>query len=165
MDTSLIWNFANKQLVSMGGPEQAIQITASLVRAMVLHSILNRPESTDLELWPFAVLESPAAEFFTNGSNQTLHRCETSLIWPLTASSCVCISSFCVEPQNSRWWETTKLDIKKLQSFLSYSHKHSTLVGQVMNMSTGSVAPLFHAVYEDFVQKSFHMAICRFLRG
>jgi len=38
-----------------GVTEHTIQTVAKWARAMLLHSILHRPESTDLELWPFAI--------------------------------------------------------------------------------------------------------------
>ena len=33
--------------------------------------------------------------------------------------------------------------------FLGYSPQHSTLVGRILNLSTGSVTPQFHVVYDD----------------
>jgi hypothetical protein len=33
--------------------------------------------------------------------------------------------------------------------FLGYSPQNSTLVGRILNMSTGSVTPQFHLVYDD----------------
>jgi len=117
---------------------------------------LHWPESTDLELWPFAI---DYAVYLWNHMPQ-----RSSLMASIELYSSIKLPSydpflhahvfgclvFVLDPRLQDGKKLPKWTPRAHRGkFLHYSPQHSTLVGHILNLSTVSVTPQVHVVYDD----------------
>ena len=139
-----------------GVAERAIRTVTQWARAMLLNSILHWPDSVNLELWPFALehavflwnhiprkdLRLSPLELFTGSRHDN-----TQLLTRLHVWGC---PVYVLEPKLQDGNKIPKWDPRvRRGQFMGYSSKHSTTVGLILNMRTGSISPQFHCVYDD----------------
>ena len=139
-----------------GVAERAIQTVTQWARAMLLHAVIHWPSEADLTLWPFAL--EYAIYLWNNMPSQQ------SLIAPLELFSQQKFPSYDQLHRAHVWGcpvyvlEPKLQDGKKLPKwlprsrrgrFLGISPEHSSTVGRILNLRTGSISPQYHVVYDD----------------
>jgi hypothetical protein len=139
-----------------GVAERAIQTVTRWARAMLLHACIHWPDQVDLSLWPFAL------EYAVYLWNHMPNR--ESMLAPLEVFSDSMFDSYAFLQRTHVWGcpayvlDPKLQDGKKLPKwtprsrrgkYLGPSPKHSTVVGRILNLRTGSISPQFHVVYDD----------------
>ena len=138
-----------------GVAERAIRTVTERARAMMQHSFLHWPEEFQVELWPFAL--DHACWMF----NHTPHHTHGWAPIEIFCGSSVA----CQHLQRARVWgcpgyvlSPTLQDGKKIPKwapkarrgqFLGFSRNHSSTIGLMRNLQTGSISPQFHVVFDE----------------
>lgn len=139
-----------------GVAERAIQTITSWARTMMLHAILNWPDTADLELWPYAMDHavwlwnhmprrgtriSPVEQFSGSVTRDYsyLMRCH---VWGCPV--------YVLDPKLQDGKKLPKWTPRSRRGqFLGFSPHHSSTVGRILNIQTGTISPQFHCVYDD----------------
>jgi hypothetical protein len=123
---------------------------------MILHAAIHWPGAVSLDLWPFVVEyavyvwncmpnmesgQSPIELFYGGkldpGVLQSMH------VW-----GCPC---YVLDPRVQDGKKLPRWQPKSRRGqFLGRSKKHASTIGQICNLSTGSVSTQFHVVYDDW---------------
>ena len=138
-----------------GVAERAIRTVTERARAMMQHSFLHWPDAFQVELWPFAL--DHACWLF----NHTPHHKHG---WAPIEIFCG-TNVACQHLQRARTWgcpgyvlSPTLQDGKKIPKwspksrrgqFLGFSRHHSSTIGLMLNLQTGSISPQFHVVFDE----------------
>ncbi|KAI2509575.1 hypothetical protein MHU86_4836 [Fragilaria crotonensis] len=138
-----------------GVAERAIRTVTERARAMMQHSFLHWPEEFQIDLWPFAL--DHACWMY----NHTPHRSHGWAPIEIFCGSNIA----CQHLQRVRVWgcpsyvlSPTLQDGKKIPKwapkarrgqFLGFSRNHSSTIGLVRNLQTGSISPQFHVVFDE----------------
>jgi hypothetical protein len=140
-----------------GVAERAIQTVTSWARAMLLHAVLHWPDQADLSLWPFAL---EYAVYLWNNIPR-----KDSLLAPLELFASSKFDSYDHLHRAHVWGYPVYVLDPKLQDgkklpkwsarcrrgrYLGPSPDHSSTIGRILNLVTGSVSPQFHCVYDDW---------------
>ncbi|MGH7974569.1 MAG: hypothetical protein ACREBR_03500, partial [bacterium] len=142
-----------------GVAERAIQTVTSHARIMMLHSALRWPSTTEASLWPFAL------EYAAHIWNTTPKESCGGLS-PLEIFSSSRMGGEFQELNHSHVWgspayvlDPTMQDGKKLPKrqprsrrgvVLDVSPLHASTVGEILNLTTGSITPQYHVVFDDW---------------
>jgi hypothetical protein len=139
-----------------GVAERAIQTVTSWARAMLLHAVLHWPDQADLTLWPFAL---EYAVYLWNNIPK-----KESFLAPLEVFASSKFDSYDHLHRTHVWGcpvyvlDPKLQDGKKLPKwsprcrrgqYLGPSPDHSSTIGRILNLRTGSVSPQFHVIYDD----------------
>ena len=139
-----------------GVAERAICTVVTRARVMMLHAALRWPAMTDASLWPMALSHSAHLWNITPK--------EESGLAPLEIFACSKFQFPIVQGQHVWGCPVYVLDprlqdgkkIPKWQPrsrrgmFVGYSKDHATSIGCVLNVTTKSITPQFHMVYDDW---------------
>ena len=139
-----------------GVAERAIQTITRMARSMLLNATLLWPDQANLELWPFAMihavylwnhiprhdsLQAPIELFSSTkfSSYDHLHR--------LHVFGC---PVYVLDPRLQDGKKIPKWDPgSRGGQFLGFSSKHSSTIGNILNLRTGNISPQYHLVYDD----------------
>jgi transposase InsO family protein len=138
-----------------GVAERAIRTVTEKARAMMQHVSTHWPDGFEISLWPFALHHAC-----------WLHNHTPSHSFGFSPIELFCqTKSACHHLQRARTWGSptyvldSKLqDGKKIPKwapkarrgqFLGYSPDHSSSVGLIRNLQTGSISPQFHVVFDE----------------
>ena len=139
-----------------GVAERAIQTATSWARTILLHATIMWPDQANLELWPFALQH---AVFLWNNMPR-----KDSRLSPLEVFSGVKHTNYDHLQRLHVWGCPVYVLDPKLQygkklpkwnprtrrgQYLGYSPEHSSLIGRILNITTGSISPQYHGVYDD----------------
>ncbi|MGH3053715.1 MAG: hypothetical protein ACRDL7_01895, partial [Gaiellaceae bacterium] len=140
-----------------GVAERAIKTVTTHARIMMLHAALRWPEATQASLWPFA-LEYAAhlwnttpkescggmspMEFFSS-SRMEFQEINNAHVWGCPA--------YVLDPTLQDGKKLPKWQPRSRRGmFIGVSPSHSTTVGEILNLTTGSVTPQYHVVFDDW---------------
>jgi hypothetical protein len=139
-----------------GISENAIKIVVGMARTIMLHAQLRWPEQSNKNLWPLAL--SHSAYLY----NHTPHR-DSGLspeeIFTSTRSSHHALlhahpwgcPAHVLDPTLRAGNKIPKWQPRSRGGqYVGASPDHASTVGLIRNLSTGSVTPQFHVVYDDF---------------
>ena len=123
---------------------------------MLLHACIHWPDNANLELWPFALehaiwiwnnvpnrdaLLAPM-ELFTSSKFPSYAHLHRAHVFGCPA--------YVLDPKLQDGKKLPKWTPRSRRGqYLGPSPDHSTLVGRILNLRTGSVSPQFHVVYDD----------------
>jgi len=139
-----------------GIAERDIRTITEWSRSMMLHAILHWPETTNLELWPFAMnhaaylwnkmpqkdtLLSPM-EIFAGAKSPSGMLLQRTHVW---GCSCYVLDPKLQDGRKIPKWTPRA----RCGQFLGFSPQHSSMVGRILNLDSGAVSPQFHVVYDD----------------
>jgi hypothetical protein len=144
-----------------GVAERAIKTVCEATRTVMLHAALRWPDAYDPSLWPMAMqyvvdilnelprgnLTVSPAEIFSQsiGSHSRL----------LNARAWGC-PVYVLEPKLRDDGKIPKWSPRTRRGqFLGFSPVHSSTVGLVRNLRTGSITPQFHCVYDSEFETTF----------
>ena len=138
-----------------GVAERAIRTVTERARAMMQHSFLHWPDEFQVELWPFAL---DHACWMHNHTPHLRHGWAPIEIFCGTNVACQHL-------QRARVWgcpgyvlSPTLQDGKKIPKwapkarrgqFLGFSRQHSSTIGLMQNLETGTISPQFHIVFDE----------------
>jgi hypothetical protein len=139
-----------------GVAERAIQTVTSWARAMLLHAVLHWPDQADLSLWPFALeyavylwnniprkdsLLVPL-ELFASSKFDSYDHLHRAHVWGCPV--------YVLDPKLQDGKKLPKWSVRcRRGRYLGPSPDHSSTIGRILNLVTGSVSPQFHCVYDD----------------
>ncbi len=138
-----------------GRAERAIQTVVWKARSMMIHQHIMWPDEYDAKQWPLAL--SYAAfihnhtprqdngfapmEIFT-GSRMNCHYLRRCRVWGSPA--------YVLDPKLQDGRKIPKWQPRaRLGQFLGFSNKHSSTVGLIRNLKTGSISPQYHVVIDE----------------
>ena len=126
-------------------------------KTILLHSFIHWPEQSDTKLWAFAldqavwiwnnlprrgIMLSPY-EIFTGDMYENYEHLRQARVWGCPA--------YVLDPKLQDAKKIPKWDPHtQREQYLCVSPEHSTTVGWVLNLKTGSVSPQYHVVYDDW---------------
>jgi len=139
-----------------GVAERAIKTISEAARTIMLHAALRWPDAYDSALWPMAMQyaagiynEIPRGHGDVTPEElfSLMHSSHSRLI---NARAWGC-PAYVLEPQLRvaggklpKWQPRTRRG-----QFLGFSKTHSSTVGLIRNLRTGSITPQFHCVYDS----------------
>ena len=137
-----------------GVAERSIRTISNMARAHILHAAAHWPNGIDSSLWPMAVSHAThiynhtpnehgvcPADIF-HGSLVPRHRLLDFHTWGCPV--------FVLDPQLQSGQKLPRWQPRSRQGvFMGLSSIHSSEVPLVLNMSTGSITPQFHVVFDD----------------
>jgi hypothetical protein len=139
-----------------GIAERNIQTFVSWARTMMLHAVIHWPDQANLELWPFALDHAiylwnnipskttrlSPLELFTKSRFDNYDHLQRARVWGCP--------TYVLDPKLQDAKKIPKWHPRARRGMnLGVSSHHSTRVGLVLNVATGSVSPQFHCVYDD----------------
>jgi len=139
-----------------GVSERAIKTICEAARTIMLHAALRWPDSYDPALWPMAM--QYAADIYNEiprglgdiTPEEIFSEFHSSHSRLLNARAWGC-PTFVLEPKLReaggklpKWQPKTRRG-----QFLGFSKCHSSTVGLICNLKTGSITPQFHCVYDS----------------
>lgn len=139
-----------------GTAERAIGTVTRWARTLMLKDLIDWPETADLALWPFAL---SYAIYLWNHMPK-----DNNSLAPIELFSRVKLPEYTSLQRAHVWGCPTYVldarlqDSKKIPKweprsrrgkFLGFSTEHSSTVGLILNLSTGSVSPQWHVVFDD----------------
>ena len=138
-----------------GVAERSIRTVTEKARTMMQHAYLHWPEEFQVQLWPFAL---DYACWLHNHTPSHTHGWAPLEVFCGTRVDCQHL-------QRAKVWgcpgyvlSPTLQDGKKIPKwaprarrgqFLGFSKNHSSMIGLLRNIQTGSVTPQFHVVYDE----------------
>jgi transposase InsO family protein len=144
-----------------GVAERAVKTVCEATRTIMLHAALRWPEAYDSSLWPMAmnyaidILNEVPRGTFTLSPEEVFSSSVGTHSRLLNAKAWGC-PTYVLEPklQNSvklpKWSPRTRRG-----QFLGFSPLHSSTVGLIRNLRTGSITPQFHCVYDSEFETTF----------
>ena len=155
-----------------GVAKRNLQTITLWARTMMMHQLIHWPEAFDAALWPFAM--NHAVHLWNSMPR------ERNGLAPYEIFTGVKLPSYSVLLQ-ARVWEcpTYVLDPRlqdghklpkwtkraQLGVYVGSSSSHSETVGLILNMTTGSVSPQYHVVYDElskpFTERSTTRSLIR----
>lgn len=139
-----------------GVAERAIKTITNWARAMLMHMVIHWPSCSDLSLWPFAFEYS--VYIWNHLPNQSSGLCPEEIFTSTRINVRDILTRIRVWGCPVYVLDPTLQDGKKLPKwhprsrrgqFLGFSSKHSSTVGQVLNLRTGHISPQYHVVYDE----------------
>ena len=137
-----------------GIAERSIRTVSNMARAMLLHSSAHWKDGIDSSLWPMAVTYAAhiynntpnaqnlcSADLFT-GSTVPRHRLRDLHTWGCPVY--VLDPTLQAGQKIPRWEPRSRRGV-----FVGLSSTHSSEVPLVLNLSTGSITPQYHVVFDD----------------
>ena len=137
-----------------GVAERSIRTVSEMSRAMLLHASSHWKHGVDASLWPMAV--DYAAFVYNNvpndkgicpndlfsGETVPRHKLKDIHVWGCPV--------FVLDPKLQQGQKLPKWSPRSRQGvFMGYSPHHSSQVPLVLNLTTGSISPQFHIVFDD----------------
>ena len=135
--------------------ERAIGTVTSIARTMMLHAKMRWPSAVKTMLWPMAMKH---AQFLVNNVPTLNNICPMDLVLGTVVprhhlrqvhvwgSPC-----FVLDPKLQDGHKIPKFDPRSRQGLnLGWSPKHASSVPLVLNLSTGTISPQFHVVFDDW---------------
>jgi hypothetical protein len=142
-----------------GVAERNLQTITLWARTMMMHQLVHWPEAFDAALWPFAM--NHAVHLWNSMPR------ERNGLAPYEIFTGVKLPSYSVLLQARVWGCPTYVLDPRLQDghklpkwtkrarlgvYVGSSSSHSETVGLILNMTTGSVSPQYHVVYDELFQ-------------
>ena len=125
---------------------------------MMLHVALRWPDMHSQELWPMALQH---AVHLYNETPHEEHRWALVELWTRTKSNYAHLLNshvwgcpvYVLDPKLADGRKLPKWDPRSRRGqYMGASPMHSSTVGLIRNLQTGSVTPQFHCVYDDFFE-------------
>jgi hypothetical protein len=113
---------------------------------MMLHAAMKWPDSTNENLWPFAVNYAVHLWNHTDGIHSGMSPAE---IFSGVKHDCALLRHAKVWGYPVYVLDPKLQDGKKLPKFLGTSDQHSRHIGTIHNLGTGYVTPQFHVIYDE----------------
>jgi hypothetical protein len=137
-----------------GVAERAVQSVSNMARAILLHASAHWKNGIDSSLWPMAVTYATyiynhlpnaqglcPADLFT-GSTVPRHRLLDIHVWGCPV--------YVLDPKLQAGQKIPRWEPRSRRGvFMGFSHLHSSAVPLVLNLSTGSITPQYHVVFDD----------------
>ena len=144
-----------------GAADRAIKTVVTIVRTMLMHTALICPKNTlSTYLWSMAM---DYAVWFYNRTPDMQSELSAIEIWsrsrfepsvrnpyklPCFGLSKICFRTKVVES----WSEIPKWDPRSRREInMGFRNMHSTQVGLVINLLTGSISPQYHVLFDDML--------------
>jgi hypothetical protein len=138
-----------------GVAERAIRTVTYMARAMLVHLSNHWPDEYDPDLWPFAM---DYAVWLHNHTPDRELRIAPIEVFCQTRLGCHHIQrarvfgspTFVLDPRIQDGRKIPKWDPRSARGqFLGFSTEHSSTVGLIRNLRTGSVTRQFHVVHDE----------------
>ena len=122
----------------------------------MMHMLLRWPEAYDPALWPFALEQAVLLWNHIPKQNTRLSPIElfTGVTFPdhnvIQRARVWGCPTWVLDPRLAdgksvpKWTKRSRLGV-----YLGCSAHHSTTVGRILNMTTGSISPQYHVVYDE----------------
>ena len=138
-----------------GVAEYSIRTVTEKARAMMQHAFLHWPDAFEVDLWPFAL---DHACWLHNHTPKFSHGWAPIEIFCGTQVACQHLQRIRVWGCPAYVLSPTLQDGKKIPKwvskarrgqFLGFSRNHSSTIGLLRNLQTGSISPQFHVVFDE----------------
>ena len=134
---------------------RGIRTTTTNACTMLLHAMINWPNTTTLDLWPFAM--SHAVYIWNLLPHQSSGLSPTELFYgvksdhsDLKAAKVWGCPTFVLNPRLQDGKKIPKWEPRSRRGvFVGFSQLHSSDVPLILNLQTGSISPQFHVVFDD----------------
>ena len=144
-----------------GAAENGIKIVVHKARTMMIHAALHWPGYSEKELWPMAL--SHAAYLYNHTPNSSCSFPPIELFTSSKSDHSALLNShpwgcpvFVLAPKLRDGGKIPKWDPRsKRGQYMGHSPLHSTTVGLIWNLQTGTITPQFHLVFDDFFEIIF----------
>ena len=139
-----------------GVAERAIRTVVTRARVMMLHAALRWPAMTDASLWPMALSHSVHLWNITPKEESGLAPLEifasSKFQFPIVQGQHVWgCPVYVLDPRLQDGKKIPKWQPRSRRGmFVGYSKDHATSIGCVLNVTTKSITPQFHMVYDDW---------------
>ena len=135
--------------------ERAIGVTVSLARTMMLHAKLRWPKAIQTVLWPMALKH---AQHLVNHVPNHNNVCPMDLVLKTTVPRHALKNlhvwgcpAYVLDPKLQDSGHIPKFDPRSRRGIhLGWSPLHASTVPLILNLTTGSVSPQFHVVFDDW---------------
>jgi len=135
--------------------ERAIGTVTNVARTMMLHAKIRWPKAVTTKLWPMAMKH---AEFLVNHVPSMNNVCPMDLVLKtvvprhnLRHAHVWGAPCYVLDPKLQDGHKIPKFDPRSRQGLnLGWSPRHAATVPLVLNLTTGSVSPQFHVVFDDW---------------
>ena len=141
-----------------GVAERSIRTVVTMARTMMIHAAMRTADgSLNTEMWPMAM---DYATWIYNHIPRRDSGASPEELWTRTTSDTPILLSDChvwgcpvfvLEPKLQKsgikipkWHPRSRRGV-----YMGFSTRHSTLVAMVLNLSSGSITPQFHLVFDD----------------
>ena len=136
--------------------ERANQTIMSWARTMMLHAIIHWPLEADVSLWPFAVdhavylwnslprsgTELAPDEIFSSCKFPSYDHLNSAHVWGCPV--------YVLDPALQKGASVPKWSKHSRRGqYLGISPEHSSTVARVLHLTTGTVSPQYHVVFDD----------------
>ena len=138
-----------------GIAERAIRTVSESARSMLLHAAIHWPENVTLDLWPlamdYAVWLWNRMPKNSSGIAPIEIFCGTTLDKTILRSAHVFgCPAYVLDPKIQDGNKLPRWEPKSRRGqFLGFSQRHSSTIGLIRNLKTGSISPQFHVVCDD----------------
>ena len=141
-----------------GIAENAIKTVVSQARTIMLHAALRWPEESNKTLWPLAL--SQAAHLYNRTPNRESGMSPEEIFTSTRSDHHALLHAhpwgcpvYVLDPTLRGGHKIPKWRPRSRQGqYMGASSDHSSTVGLIRNLSTNSITPQFHAVYNDFFE-------------
>ena len=139
-----------------GVAERALKTVTSWAQAMMMHQLLHWPSAFQADLWPFAMEHAvhiwnslprehnglTPTELFTGVKQLNHQNLLQARVWGCP--------TFVLDPKLQDGKKLPKWTKRSRQGvYLGCSSKHSSTVGRILSLRTGSISPQFHVVHDE----------------
>jgi hypothetical protein len=144
-----------------GLAENGIKIVVTKARTMMIHAALHWPGYSEKELWPMALSHAAFLHNHTPNSSSGFSPIELFTSTPDDHSALLNSHPwgcplFVLDPKLRDGGKIPKWNPRsKRGQYMGASPLHSTTVGLVRNLQTGTITPQYHLVYDDFFETVF----------
>jgi len=136
--------------------ERAIRTVTGWTRTMILHQILHWPDSSNLELWPFAMehavyvwnnlpkkgIRLAPVEIHSRSKFPNYDHLSSLAVWGCP--------TYVLEPQLQDGKKLPKWKARTRRGmYLGKSDEHANTVGRILNLDSGYISPQYHCVYDN----------------
>jgi hypothetical protein len=138
-----------------GVAERAIGTIFSIARTMIIHAAIRWPEVIEANTWPMAI--SYAVWLYNhmpkyNGMSPLDLLCKTTIPRHILKEAHVfACPSYLLVPSMREGKRVPKFETRSRRGvFMGLSAKHASTVPLIMNLSTLTITPQFHVVFDDW---------------
>ncbi|MGH7974178.1 MAG: hypothetical protein ACREBR_01535, partial [bacterium] len=140
-----------------GVAERAIRTVMNRARILMLHASMRWPEEADSSLWPFAL--SYAAHLWNTTPRASCGGLSPMEIFTSTKDEYSQINHAHVWRCPAYVLDRSLQDGKKIPKwrprsrrgmFVGISPEHASTIGEILNLTTGSISSQYHVVYDDW---------------
>lgn len=138
-----------------GGVERSIGTVFNVARTMMLHAMVRWPEMIEVALWPMSIqyavwLQNNMPKLTGMAPIDLLSRVKQNQR-VLTNAHVFGCPAYVLDPKLQDGNSIPKFSPRSSRGmFVGFSRRHSSLVPLILNLSTLSISPQYHVVFDDW---------------